>query len=224
MPVRPRRRRPAARRRRLRRPLARPRRRRSTSSRPTSTRCSPRRRRTSSPSATPPTVPASKAGSVTHFEGEIARRRTSRASSHGEPLEASFDGHANCFIETGFHKALLIDFNYDNEPRRRPLPRRRRPAAAQGVAPQPPRQALFQWFYWHVLLPGRDIPGITPTMPTAGKHPRSTTATKEGSDHDHRNHRRRRRRRQRRRLLRPTRTQWTEDMAPELARPRASTT
>ena len=34
----------------------------------------------------------------------------------GEPLEAGFDGHANCFIETGFHKALLIDFNYDTEP------------------------------------------------------------------------------------------------------------
>jgi len=28
---------------------------------------------------------------------------------------------------------------------------------------------MFQWFYWHGLLPGRDIPGITPEMPTAGK-------------------------------------------------------
>ena len=27
----------------------------------------------------------------------------------------------------------------------------------------------FQWAYWHALLPGRDIPGIGPTMPTAGK-------------------------------------------------------
>ena len=34
----------------------------------------------------------------------------------GEPLDASFDGHTNCFIETGFGKALLIDFNYDTEP------------------------------------------------------------------------------------------------------------
>ena len=29
---------------------------------------------------------------------------------------------------------------------------------------------MFQWFYWHALLPGRDIPGVTPDMPTAGKH------------------------------------------------------
>ena len=29
---------------------------------------------------------------------------------------------------------------------------------------------MFQWFYWHGLLPGRDIPGIGSTMPTAGKH------------------------------------------------------
>jgi len=28
---------------------------------------------------------------------------------------------------------------------------------------------LFQWLYWHVLLPGRDIPGIGPAMPAAGK-------------------------------------------------------
>ena len=28
---------------------------------------------------------------------------------------------------------------------------------------------MFQWFYWHALLPGRDIPGITPEMPLAGK-------------------------------------------------------
>ena len=28
---------------------------------------------------------------------------------------------------------------------------------------------LFQWVYWHALLPGRDIPGIGPAMPTTGK-------------------------------------------------------
>ena len=28
---------------------------------------------------------------------------------------------------------------------------------------------MFQWFYWHSLLPGRDIPGIGADMPTAGK-------------------------------------------------------
>ena len=42
----------------------------------------------------------------------------------GQPMTGSFDGHANCFVETGDGKALLIDFNYDTEPLpgRFPLP------------------------------------------------------------------------------------------------------
>jgi sulfide:quinone oxidoreductase len=114
-------------------------------------------------------VPASKAGSVTHFEGEVLVENVQRYLA-GEPLVENFDGHANCFIETGFHKALLIDFNYETEP----LP---------GHFPGPVGlpllkesrlnhlgKLMFQWFYWHSLLPGRDIPGIGAAMPTAGKH------------------------------------------------------
>ena len=86
-------------------------------------------------------VPTSKAGSVTHFEGELLDANIAHYF-RGEELEASFDGHANCFIETGFHKALLIDFNYDTEPLPGPLPDRvRATAAAARVAAQPPRQA-----------------------------------------------------------------------------------
>ena len=119
-------------------------------------------------------VPASKAGSVTHFEGEVLIENIRRHLA-GEPLESTFDGHANCFIETGFHKALLIDFNYDTEP----LP---------GHFPGPVGlpllkesklnhlgKLMFQWFYWHSLLPGRDIPGIGASMPMAGKHADAST-------------------------------------------------
>ena len=31
-------------------------------------------------------------------------------------MTGAFDGHANCFVESGDDKALLIDFNYDTEP------------------------------------------------------------------------------------------------------------
>ena len=31
-------------------------------------------------------------------------------------MNAKFDGHANCYIETGFGKGSIIDFNYDTEP------------------------------------------------------------------------------------------------------------
>jgi sulfide:quinone oxidoreductase len=119
-------------------------------------------------------VPASKAGSVTHFEGETLVENVARHLA-GEPLVAGFDGHANCFIETGFHKALLIDFNYDLEP-------------VPGHYPGPVGlpllkesrlnhlgKLLFESVYWHGLLPGREIPGIGACMPTAGKHPPATT-------------------------------------------------
>ena len=55
-------------------------------------------------------LPASKAGSVAHFESEILTENILHYIN-GEELKAHFDGHANCFVETGNHKALLIDFN-----------------------------------------------------------------------------------------------------------------
>ena len=54
-------------------------------------------------------LPASKAGSVTHFEGEILVDNIVRFLE-GREFDETCDGHANCFIETGFGKALLIDF------------------------------------------------------------------------------------------------------------------
>jgi len=114
-------------------------------------------------------VPASKAGSVTHFEGETLVENIARYLNN-EPLVDGFDGHANCFIETGYHKALLIDFNYDHEP-------------VPGHYPSPVGlpllkesrlnhlgKLLFESVYWHGLLPGREIPGIAAPMPAAGKH------------------------------------------------------
>ena len=114
-------------------------------------------------------VPTSKAGSVTHFEGEILTRNVRRYLV-GERLDASYDGHANCFVETGFDKALLIDFNYDTEP----LPGRFPFALGPLPLLQESRlnhlgKLMFQWMYWHLLLPGRDIPGISARMRMAGK-------------------------------------------------------
>src|SRR5205823_747825 len=60
-------------------------------------------------------LPTSKAGSVTHFEAEVLTENVARYLADQE-LDGGYDGHANCFIETGYHKALLIDFNYETEP------------------------------------------------------------------------------------------------------------
>ncbi len=113
-------------------------------------------------------VPASKAGSVTHFEGDILVENISRHVK-GEPLDANFDGHANCFIETGFHKALLIDFNYDTEPLPGHFPTGVGLPLLKESRLNHLGKLMFQWFYWHGLLPGRDIPGIGSAMPHSGK-------------------------------------------------------
>jgi sulfide:quinone oxidoreductase len=121
-------------------------------------------------------VPTSKAGSVTHFEAEVLTRNVSRFLAD-EPLDDTYDGHANCFIETGFGKALLIDFNYETEP----LPGRFPTAAGPMPLLKPSRlnhlgKLMFQWMYWHVLLPGREIPGLSADMRMSGKHtPTATT-------------------------------------------------
>jgi sulfide:quinone oxidoreductase len=113
-------------------------------------------------------LPTSKAGSVTHFEAEVLAENVVRYLAD-EDLVAGYDGHANCFIETGFRKALLIDFNYETEP----LPGHFPAAVGLPLLRESRLNHLgklaFQWVYWHALLPGRELPGIGPTMPTAGK-------------------------------------------------------
>jgi sulfide:quinone oxidoreductase len=113
--------------------------------------------------------PASKAGSVAHFQAEVLHENI-LSFIKNEPLKASFDGHANCFIESGYGKGILIDFNYETEP----LP---------GLYPYPvigPFRLLketrlnhlgklfFKWVYWNILLMGRKLP-VTGYMSMKGK-------------------------------------------------------
>jgi len=113
-------------------------------------------------------LPTSKAGSVTHFEAEVLVENVVRYLDDDE-LAVGYDGHANCFIETGFQKALLIDFNYETEP----LPGHFPSAFGLPLLRESRLNHLgklaFQWIYWHALLPGRDLPGVGPAMPEHGK-------------------------------------------------------
>ncbi|MFL6293813.1 MAG: NAD(P)/FAD-dependent oxidoreductase [Thermoanaerobaculia bacterium] len=119
-------------------------------------------------------LPTSKAGSVAHFESEVVVENLLRSMA-GRSLAEEFDGHANCFVESGWGRAVLIDFNYDVEP----LP---------GVYPIPglgPMRLLrpsrinhwgklaFRWIYWNALLPGRPLP-VPSRMSMAGKRPPET--------------------------------------------------
>ncbi len=114
-------------------------------------------------------VPTSKAGSVAHFEGEVLAENVVRFLA-GEELDARYDGHANCFVETGFGRALLIDFNYETEPLpgRFPTPAGPLPLLRESRLNHLGKLA-FQWIYWHALLPGRELPGVGPEMPASGK-------------------------------------------------------
>ena len=115
-------------------------------------------------------LPTSKAGSATHFEAETLCANVERTLA-GQAPQGSYDGHVNCFIESGFHRALLIDFNYEVEP----LPGRF-PQAHLGPLSLLSESRLnhlgklaFQPLYWHVLLPGHDVPGIGSQLSMAGK-------------------------------------------------------
>jgi sulfide:quinone oxidoreductase len=114
-------------------------------------------------------LPTSKAGSVAHFAAEVFIENFLRYID-GQEMISLFDGHANCFIESGFGKGILIDFNYDVEPLpgKYPLP---------GIGPFSLLQEsemnhwgkmMFRWMYWNILLKGKEMP-ITAQMTMAGK-------------------------------------------------------
>jgi sulfide:quinone oxidoreductase len=115
-------------------------------------------------------VPTSKAGSVTHFEGETVVENIAH-HLRAEPLIEGFDGHTNCFIETGYHKALLIDFDYEHEPVPGRYPGKVGLPLLKESRLNHLAKLLFESVYWHGLLPGRDIPGIEASMPASGKQP-----------------------------------------------------
>ena len=114
-------------------------------------------------------IPTSKAGSVAHFSVEVFTENFLRHID-GLEMKAKFDGHSNCYIESGFGKGFLIDFNYEVEPLpgKYPLP---------GIGPFSLLQEsemnhwgkmMFRWMYWHMLLKGKEMP-ITAHMTMAGK-------------------------------------------------------
>ncbi len=114
-------------------------------------------------------LPTSKAGSVAHFASEVLEENL-MCAIEGRPFTAKFDGHANCYIETGYGKGTLIDFNYDTEPLPGSFP-------FPGLGPfgllkvtrtNHYGKMLFRWIYWHILLKGKEMP-IDSEMQMAGK-------------------------------------------------------
>ncbi len=114
-------------------------------------------------------APTSKAGSVAHYATEMFVENF-KQYIQGKPLEEKFDGHTNCFIESGYGKGVLLDFNYEQEPLPGLFP-------VPGIGPfallQESRlnhigKLSFEWMYWNILMRGRKVP-LAPTMTMAGK-------------------------------------------------------
>jgi len=114
-------------------------------------------------------LPSSKAGSVVHFQADVLFENLLGVINGRKPQE-QFDGHSNCFIETGFGKGILIDFNYKTEPLpgKFPIP---------GIGPFSLLKETkinhlgklgFRWTYWNILLNGLNLP-IKHQMSMAGK-------------------------------------------------------
>lgn len=114
-------------------------------------------------------LPSSKAGSVAHFEADILLENILSAID-GRELKAKFDGHANCYIESGFGKGILIDFNYDTEPLpgKFPLPGIGPFSLLEETKMNHYGKVMFRWMYWNLLLKGSELP-IESQMTMAGK-------------------------------------------------------
>ncbi|MEI8406555.1 MULTISPECIES: type III sulfide quinone reductase, selenoprotein subtype [unclassified Kribbella] len=115
-------------------------------------------------------IPTSKAGSVAHFSAEVFAGNFCQYAE-GLAMTGRFDGHANCFVESGDGKGLLIDFNYDTEPLpgRYPFGRLGPLALLRETKLNHWGKLAFRWVYWHLLLPGRRLP-VPTLMSMTGKH------------------------------------------------------
>jgi len=114
-------------------------------------------------------LPSSKAGSVAHFQADILYENFLATIENREP-KAKFDGHANCFIESGFGKGILIDFNYDTEPLpgKFPLPGVGPFSLLEETKMNHYGKIMFRWMYWNFLVKGLELP-IESHMTMAGK-------------------------------------------------------
>jgi sulfide:quinone oxidoreductase len=114
-------------------------------------------------------VPTSKAGSVAHYMSYTVVENLVREIDGHEPLP-SFDGHATCFLASGFEKAILLDFNYEVEPLpgKFPFPGMGPFSLLQDTFGNYWGKMMFKWVYWNLMMKGLDLP-LEAQMNIAGK-------------------------------------------------------
>ena len=102
-----------------------------------------------------------KAGSVAHFMADtLVTNLAHHISGKPDPKPEKFDGHCNCFIESGHGKALLIDYTHIQEPLpgKYPYPLIGPCSLLKDTRINHWGKLAFRYIYWHFLLPGRWLP------------------------------------------------------------------
>ncbi len=114
-------------------------------------------------------VPTSKAGSVAHYMAYTVVENLIREIDGYEALPR-FDGHATCFLASGFEKAILLDFNYKVEPLpgKFPFPGMGPFTLLKESMSNHWGKMMFRWVYWNLMMKGLDLP-LEPQMNLAGK-------------------------------------------------------
>jgi len=114
-------------------------------------------------------VPTSKAGSVAHYQAYTLVDNLLREIDGYAP-KSKFDGHATCFLASGFEKAILLDFNYKVEPLpgKFPFPGMGPFSLLQESLSNHWGKMMFRWVYWNLMMKGLDLP-LEPQMNLAGK-------------------------------------------------------
>jgi sulfide:quinone oxidoreductase len=114
-------------------------------------------------------VPTSKAGSVAHYMAYTLVDNLLRETD-GYEARPRFDGHATCFLASGFEKAILLDFNYKVEPLpgKFPFPGMGPFTLLKESLSNHWGKMMFRWVYWNLMMKGLDLP-LEPQMNLAGK-------------------------------------------------------
>ncbi|MGA2936036.1 MAG: hypothetical protein ABSF52_02915 [Syntrophobacteraceae bacterium] len=104
-------------------------------------------------------VPTSKAGSVAHYMSYTVVENLLR-EIEGQGPAPTFDGHATCFLASGFEKAILLDFSYTVEPLpgKFPFPGLGPFSLLQETFGNHCGKMLFKWVYWNLMMKGLELP------------------------------------------------------------------
>lgn len=104
-------------------------------------------------------LPTSKAGAVAHYEADVVSENLMR-EIEGHPPLPKYDGHATCYVVTGYEKGSLLDFNFKIEPLPGKFP-------FPGLGPfdllgesftNYMGKMMFRWVYYNLMLKGSHLP------------------------------------------------------------------